>query len=567
MTKMSGAKALIESLERQNVDTIFGILGGAVLPIYDHLCKSKIRHILCRHEQGAAHAADGYARASGKAGVCMATSGPGATNLVTGIANAYMDSAPIIALTGQVPTTGVNSSYIIGRDAFQEADIIGITTAITKHNFQLREAAEIPKCIKTAFYIATTGRPGPVLIDMPKNAQTEISEMDFSDGIQIRGYKPTSNPHPLQIRKAAEMLAEAENLIILAGGGVITSGASPELFQLAELLMSPVATSFMGKGSFPENHPLSLGSIGMHGNPVANKMLCEADVMLAVGTRFSDRSTGRLDNFCAPTKKIHIDIDTAEIGKNVDVDIPIVADAKKALKALNERLSKQLKKKKGSAWTKRVKEAKDQLNPQTKGKSKDLKPKALLQKLRKLLPDNAIATTEVGQNQMWAALYFNALKPRTFISSGGLGTMGFGFPAAIGAKVACPDRPVVDIAGDGSFRMTEQELGTSVTEDIPVIVIVLNNSVLGMVAQWQRMFFKGRYSAVKLGSVPDFVKLAEAYGAQGLRARSLPEFSKAVKIALKSDVTTVIDVPISMEEDVVPMVPPGCGINEQIGDY
>jgi len=567
MTKMSGAKALIESLERQNVDTIFGILGGAVLPIYDHLCKSKIRHILCRHEQGAAHAADGYARASGKAGVCMATSGPGATNLVTGIANAYMDSAPIIALTGQVPTTGVNSSYIIGRDAFQEADIIGITTAITKHNFQLREAAEIPKCIKTAFYIATTGRPGPVLIDMPKNAQTEISEMDFSDGIQIRGYKPTSNPHPLQIRKAAEMLAEAENPIILAGGGVITSGASPELFQLAELLMSPVATSFMGKGSFPENHPLSLGSIGMHGNPVANKMLCEADVMLAVGTRFSDRSTGRLDNFCAPTKKIHIDIDTAEIGKNVDVDIPIVADAKKALKALNERLSKQLKKKKGSAWTKRVKEAKDQLNPQTKGKSKDLKPKALLQKLRKLLPDNAIATTEVGQNQMWAALYFNALKPRTFISSGGLGTMGFGFPAAIGAKVACPDRPVVDIAGDGSFRMTEQELGTSVTEDIPVIVIVLNNSVLGMVAQWQRMFFKGRYSAVKLGSVPDFVKLAEAYGAQGLRARSLPEFSKAVKIALKSDVTTVIDVPISMEEDVVPMVPPGCGINEQIGDY
>jgi acetolactate synthase-1/2/3 large subunit len=567
MTKMSGAKALIESLERQNVDTIFGILGGAVLPIYDHLCKSKIRHILCRHEQGAAHAADGYARASGKAGVCMATSGPGATNLVTGIANAYMDSAPIIALTGQVPTTGVGSSYIIGRDAFQEADIIGITTAITKHNFQLREAAEIPKCIKTAFHIATTGRPGPVLIDMPKNVQTEVAEIDFSDGIQIRGYKPASNPHPLQIRKAAEMLAEAEKPVILAGGGVIASDASPELFQVAELLMAPVATSFMGKGSFPENHPLSLGNIGMHGNPVANKLLCEADVMLAVGTRFSDRSTGKLNNFCAPTRKIHIDIDTAEIGKNVDVDIPIVADAKKALKALHERLLKQLKKKKGSAWTKRVKEAKDQLNPQSKGTSKDLKPKALLQKLRKLLPENAIATTEVGQNQMWAALYFNALKPRTFISSGGLGTMGFGFPAAIGAKVACPERPVVDIAGDGSFRMTEQELGTSVTEDIPVIVIVLNNSVLGMVAQWQRMFFKGRYSAVKLGSVPDFVKLAEAYGAQGLRARDLAEFSKAVKIALRSDVTTVIDVPISMEEDVVPMVPPGCGINEQIGDY
>ena len=566
MSKMSGAKALIESLERQKVNAMFGILGGAVLPIYDHLCKSNIRHILCRHEQGAAHAADGYARASGKAGVCMATSGPGATNLVTGIANAYMDSAPVIALTGQVPAGGVNTSYMIGRDAFQEADIIGITTAITKHNFQLRTAAEIPKCIKTAFYIATTGRPGPVLIDIPKNVQTEIADIDFSNGIQIRGYKPTSNPHPLQIRKAAELLAEAERPVILAGGGVITANAAPELLQTAELLMAPVATSFMGKGSFPENHPLSLGSIGMHGNPVANKLLCEGDVMLAVGTRFSDRATGKLSNFCAPSRKIHIDIDTAEIGKNIDVDIPIVADAKKALQALNERLAKQLKKKGNTAWTKRVKETKAQLNPPAKN-PKELKPKALLQELRKLLPEKAIITTEVGQNQMWAALYFNALKPRTFISSGGLGTMGFGFPAAIGAKVACPDRPVVDIAGDGSFRMTEQELATSVTEDIPVIVIVLNNSVLGMVAQWQRMFFKGRYSAVKLGSIPDFVKLAEAYGALGLRARSIPEFTKAVKTALKSDVTTVIDVPISMEEDVVPMVPPGCGINEQVGDY
>ena len=566
MTKMPGAKALIKSLERQNVDAMFGILGGAVLPIYDLLCKSNIKHVLCRHEQGAAHAADGYARASGKAGVCMATSGPGATNLVTGIANAYMDSAPVIALTGQVPTGGDNTSYMIGRDAFQEADIIGITTAVTKHNFQLRNAAEIPECIKTAFYIATTGRPGPVLIDVPKNVQTEIADIDFSNGIQIRGYKPTSDPHPLQIRKAAEMLAEAEQPVILAGGGVITSNAAPELLQTAELLMAPVATTFMGKGSFPETHPLSLGSIGMHGNPVANKLLCEADVMLAVGTRFSDRATGKLSSFCAPSRKIHIDIDTAEIGKNVDVDIPIVADAKKALKALNERLAKQLRKKGNTAWTKRVKEAKAQMNPSSKSQ-KELKPKALLQELRKLLPEKAIVTTEVGQNQMWAALYFTALKPRTFISSGGLGTMGFGFPAAIGAKVACPDRQVVDIAGDGSFRMTEQELATSVTEDIPVIVIVLNNSVLGMVAQWQRMFFKGRYSAVKLGSIPDFVKLAEAYGAQGLRARSIPEFTKAIKTALKSDVTTVIDVPISPEEDVVPMVPPGCGINEQVGDY
>jgi acetolactate synthase-1/2/3 large subunit len=564
---MSGAKALLESLERQNVEAIFGIIGGATLPVYDVLCKSKIRHILSRHEQCAAHAADGYARASGKAGVCMATSGPGATNLVTGIANAYMDSSPIIALTGQVPTTGVNSSYIIGRDAFQEADIIGITTPITKHNFQLREAAEIPKTVKTAFYIATTGRPGPVLIDVPKNVQTEVAEIEFSDGIQIRGYKPASDPHPLQIRKAAELLAEAERPIILAGGGVITSNASPELLQVAELLMAPVATTFMGKGAIPEIHPLSIGSIGMHGNPVANKLLCEADVLLAVGTRFSDRSTGKLDSFCSPTKKIHIDIDAAEIGKNIDVDIPIVADAKKALKALHERLAKQLKKKKNSAWTKRVKEAKEQLNPPSTEKSKDLKPKALLRELRKLLPEDAIVTTEVGQNQMWAALYFKALKPRTFISSGGLGTMGFGFPAAIGAKVACPERHVVDIAGDGSFIMTEQELASSVMEDIPVTVIVMNNSMLGMVAQWQRMFFKKRYAAVKLGSVPDFVKLAEAYGAQGFHVGSIAEFSKAVKKALKSKVTTVIDVPISPEEDVVPMVPPGCGLNQQVGDY
>jgi acetolactate synthase-1/2/3 large subunit len=567
MTKMSGAKALIESLERQNVEVIFGILGGALLPIYDLFCKSNIRHILCRHEQGAAHAAEGYARASGKAGVCMATSGPGATNLVTGIANAYMDSAPLVALTGQVPTTSAKTSYMIGRDSFQEADIIGITTPITKHNFQLRGATEIPKTVKTAFHIATTGRPGPVLIDIPKNTQTEVAEIEFSDKILIRGYKPTFNPHPLQVRKAAELLAEAEKPVILAGGGVITSNASPELLQTAELLMAPVATSFMGKGAFPEIHHLSLGSIGMHGNPVANKLLCEADVLLAVGTRFSDRATGNLDTFCTSAKKIQIDIDTAEIGKNIEVDIPIVADAKKALAALNSRLAKKLKKKENSAWTKRVKKTKKQLNPPSKGESEDLKPKALLKQLRKLLPENAIVTTEVGQNQMWSALYFNAFKPRTFISSGGLGTMGFGFPAAIGAKVACPDRPVVDIAGDGSFRMTEQELATSVMEDIPVIVVVLNNSVLGMVAQWQRMFFKGRYASVKLGSIPDFVKLAEAYGAQGFRVGSIREFSKAIKKALKSKVTTVIDVPISSEEDVAPMVPPGCGINEQVGDY
>lgn len=566
-TKMNGANALLEALERQGVKEVFGILGGAILPVYDALCTHpKIRHILARHEQGAAHAADGYARASGRPGVCFATSGPGATNLVTGIANAHLDSSPVIALTGQVPIAGGKSTYMIGRDAFQEADIIGITTPITKYNTQIRSVSEIPTTVSSAFYIATTGRPGPVLIDFPKDIQAAIGDVDWDSKFDLRGYKPPGNPHPLQIRKAAELLAQAERPIILAGGGVISGDATDELFKLADLLLAPVATTFMGKGAFPEIHPLSLGTIGMHGNPLANKLLLEADVMLAVGTRFSDRATGNIDTFAPEAKKIHVDIDTAEIGKNIDVDIPIVADAKKAIAAIYERLIQQLRKKTDSQWNQRVKQAKELLNPPNRDTT-SMKPKTLLQTLRKLLPDDTIVTTEVGQNQMWSALYFKALKPRTFISSGGLGTMGFGFPASIGAKTACPDRPVFDIAGDGSFIMTEQELASSVIENIPVTVVVLNNGVLGMVAQWQRMFYKKRYIATKLGTYPDFVKLAESYGAQGLRAKSIPEFQKAVQTALKSKVTTVIDVPIGSEEDVVPMVPPGCGLNQQVGDY
>jgi len=560
MAKMSGAKALTEALKREKVETIFGIIGGALLPIHDVLCDSGIRHILARHEQGAAHAADGYARASGRAGVCMATSGPGATNLVTGLANAYLDSSPVIALTGQVNTYSTNTSYMIGRDAFQEADIIGITTPITKYNCQVKTAAEIPKAVKTTFYIATTGRPGPALIDIPKNTQTAKAEMDFSNNVQIRGYKPNTEPHPLQIKKAVKLLLTAERPMILAGGGVTLSNASPELLQLAELLMMPVATTFMGKSCFPENHPLSMGNIGMHGTQLANKIILEADVLLAVGTRFQDRSTGTLDTFCPDATIIHIDIDAAEIGKNLDVDVPIVADAKVTLKLIHQQLVKKLKKQENTPWVNRVKELKSEMDF---GEG-DLTSPKLLKELRKILPENAIVATEVGQNQMWAALHFQTYKPRTFISSGGLGTMGFGFPASIGAKVACPSCPVVDIAGDGSFRMTEQELGTSVTEDIPVIVVVLNNSMLGMVAQWQRLFYKGRYAAVKLGSVPDFVKLAQAYGAEGVRVGSLKEFSAAMKKALKTEVTTVIDVPISPEADVFPMVPPGKGLKDTI---
>ena len=564
MVEMSGAEALVEALKREGVGVIFGIIGGAIMPVYDVLRDSGIRHVLVRHEQCAAHAADGYARALGRPGVCMATSGPGATNLVTGIATAYMDSSPVIAITGQVNRRSSNTAYMIGRDAFQEADIIGITTPITKYNYQLTSVSEVPRVVKEAFYIATTGRPGPILLDFPKDIQTERAEVEFPGKVEIRGYKPVTNPHPLQVKKAVDALLEAERPVILAGGGVILSNATPELLGVAEFLMAPVVTTFMGKGVIPENHPLSLGCIGMHGSRVANRVILDADVLLAVGTRFGDRSTGTLDTFCRDAKIIHIAIDSAEIGKNVDVDIPIVADAKKALRALYEVLASRAEKRGETAWFRRVKELKEQYEELLESRDEELKPPRLLRELRKIIPVDSIVTTEVGQNQMWASLYFKTYKPRTFISSGGLGTMGFGFPAAIGAKTARPDRFVVDIAGDGSFRMTEQELATSVIEDIPVTVVILNNSTLGMVAQWQRLFFDERYVAVDLKGIPDFVKLAEAYGAQGVRVGSLKEFVKAVKEAMRLDVTTVIDVPIPPEENVLPMVPPGKSLKEMI---
>ncbi|MEM3062688.1 MAG: biosynthetic-type acetolactate synthase large subunit, partial [Nitrososphaerota archaeon] len=451
---MNGSSALIEALKKQGVKTIFGIPGGAILPIYDALYDEKnIRHILMRHEQCAAHAADGYARAKGEPGVCMATSGPGATNLVTGIATAYMDSSPIIAITGQVPTS------FIGKDAFQEVDIIGITTPITKYNYQIRNVKEIPKIVKEAFYIASTGRPGPVLIDIPKDIQTSIDDISFDSEIKIRGYKLNLDPHPLQIKKAVDLLVNAECPIILAGGGIHWAKAYNELLTLAELLMAPVATTFMGKGVFPENHPLCLGCIGMHGRIEANESIMMADVVLSVGVRFSDRSTCKVDDFCANAKIIHIDIDPSEIKKNVSIHLPIVADAKIALKLIIDELVNRGLKKEKSEWLKKIEMLKkDNADTEPKGELTGMNAVKLL---RKVLPENAIVTTEVGQNQMWASLYFKVIKPRTFISSGGLGTMGFGFPAALGAKVAKPDVPVVDIAGDGSFLMTEQDLATS----------------------------------------------------------------------------------------------------------
>lgn len=557
---MSGSQALLEGLCIEGVEVIFGLPGGTIMPVYDALLDSEIRHILARHEQSAAHMADGYARASGKPGVCLATSGPGATNLVTGVATAFADSSPIIAITGQVATES------IGKDAFQECDAVGIMTPITKYAFQPLHPEEIPVVVKKAFKIASTGRPGPVLIDIPRDVQTGVSNMIFPKNVEIRGYNPHIVPHSIQIKKAADLLLNSVKPIIWSGGGVIIANAAPRLLELSELLMAPVVTSLIGKGGFPENHPLSLGPIGMHGRPEANKTICETDCLLAIGVRFSDRSTGKFEEFCKDAHIIHIDIDPAELGKNKKVDLPIVADVDLALKALIECLKQKISKREKTLWYKRVQEIKSQFRDGAFGSSNGLYQPQIVKKIRELLPSNGIMTTEVGKNQMWGELYYQVIEPRTWITSTGLGTMGFGFPAAIGAKVARPEVPVVDLAGDGSFRMTENSLSTSISENIPVIVVILNNSTLGMVEQWQRLFYNERYSGVKLGNIPDFVKLADAYGAQGLRAQSIKEFEKAFKEALKNEVTTIIDCPVSPEEDVFPFVPPGHGLNEVLFD-
>ena len=558
MTNMTGAQAIVDTLKKEGVTHLFGISGGAVLPLYDVLYDADIRNILARHEQCVAHMADGYARAGGRPGVCVSTSGPGATNMVTGIANAYMDSSPIVAITGQAPRA------VIGKDAFQEADIVGITTPITKYVTQVENVEEIPKTLRTAFYIATTGRPGPVLVDIPKDVQTSVITRQVPASIKLRGYKPRDDPHPIQVKRAVDMLVTAERPMMLAGGGIILSHASQDALKLAELMTIPVATTLMGKGSIPETHPLSLGMVGMHGTYEANKLILDADVLLAVGVRFSDRTTGRVDGFCPDAQIIHVDIDSAEIGKNVMIDLPIVADARKTLRELYTLVVRQAVTNERSPWLARIQQVRDQYLSEQRDDNPGLTAPKIVGALRDLLPRHAIITTEVGQNQMWAALHFKALAPRTFISSGGLGTMGFGFPAALGAKVAKPNVPVVDIAGDGSFIMTEQELATSVIEEIPVIVVVLNNSMLGMVAQWQRMFYNRRYAGSKLKNSPDFVKLAEAFGAQGIRVGSVDEFSRAFQDAVASDVTTVITVPISPEEDVFPMIPAGKALKDMV---
>jgi len=560
LSKISGAQALIKSFKNEGVEVIFGFPGGRVLPIYDALFDSDITHILVRHEQCAAHAADGYARATGKVGVCMATSGPGSTNLMTGIANAYMDSIPIVAITGQVSTN------VIGTDAFQEADTTGISDPITKHNYLVKDAGDLPRIIKEAFYIASSGRPGPVLIDIPDDVSKMMIDFKYSDEVSLPGYKPTIKGHAKQIKQAANLLYEANQPVILAGGGVISSNASGELTDLANQLKIPVTVTLMGKGCFPEDSPLSLQMPGMHGTRYANYALTEADLILAVGVRFDDRVTGKISEFAPKARIIHVDIDPAEIGKNVRVDVPIVGDAKNVLSAF---LAVYLKivEKSGmpdrKVWLDLIAEWKEKYP--LKYKFTDvIKPEYVIEQIFEMTGGDAVITTEVGQNQMWAAQYYTALKPRTFISSGGLGTMGFGFPAAIGAQFGRPDKIVFDIAGDGSFQMVSQELATAVINHLPVKVAIMNNGFLGMVRQWQELLYKRRYSHTRLEDCPDFVKLAEAYGAVGLRATKPQEVKTVLEQAINNGQVTVIDFRIEREENVFPMVTPGSAINQML---
>ena len=559
METMIGATALMKALEKEGVKEVFGLPGGANLPMYDELGKSNIRHILVRHEQSAAHMADGFGRVSRKPGVCFATSGPGATNLLTGIATAQADSAPMVAVTGQVPVA------MIGKDAFQESDIIGMANPALKYSYQPRTPDEIPTMVKQGFYIAETGRPGPVLLDIPKDVQQNEGKFTFPDEVRVPGYHPWSDPDIPNTARAVELLLSAQKPIILAGGGVIISSAFAELQSIAELLMIPVVTTFKGKGAFPENHPLSLGPIGMHGHAEANKLMTEADCVLAIGTRFSDRSVGTFAEFEKNLKIIHMDVDPAEIGKNQTTSVAVVGDVRASLRIFGKMLmDKAVRTSDDNPWLKHVKEVKQYWRENLKIHPGEMGAAKILRKLRELLPKESIVTTEVGQHQMWASLFFDAIHPGTFFSSTGLGTMGWGFPAAIGAKTARPDVPVVDIAGDGSFNMTENSLATAVLEDLPVIVFLINNSSLGMVAQWQRTFYDRRMVGVELNKCPDYVKLAESYGAQGLRAQSMDELDNAIKTALKSDVATVIDIPIDPEEDVLPFVAPGTGLKDMI---
>ncbi|HOB18629.1 MAG TPA: biosynthetic-type acetolactate synthase large subunit [Candidatus Methanoculleus thermohydrogenotrophicum] len=552
----TGARTLIEALQREGVDIIFGYPGGSVLPIYDELYDSSIRHVLVRHEQAAAHAADGYARASGRVGVCLATSGPGACNLVTGIATAYMDSVPIVALTGQVPTG------MLGNDAFQESDITGITMPITKHNYLVKDADDLDCVVQEAFYIARTGRPGPVLIDLPKDVTNGpvTGGRAAPGGVSLRGYQPTYEGHVRQIDKALDLIAQAERPLIYAGGGVVHSGASAELLKFVEAAAIPVTTTLMALGAVPGDHPLNLGMLGMHGTQTANYAVTECDLLIAIGARFDDRVTGKIETFAPNAAIIHIDIDPAEIGKNKAVDVPIVGDVKAVLQTLLQRMQRRGD---TARWITRINTWRAQYPLRYRDDDR-LRPQYVIQELSDLLKGEAIIASEVGQNQMWTALYYCFRKPRTWLTSGGLGTMGYGFPAAIGAHFARPDLPVFDIAGDGSFQMNIQELGTVAHHTIPVKVVILNNMYLGMVRQWQELFYDRRYAYTELPPV-DFVKIAHAYGIEGIMVDEKEDVLEALQAALATDGPFVLDFRIEREENVFPMVPAGAAINEMIG--
>jgi len=552
---MTGSEILLECLKREGVEVVFGYPGGQILPTFDKLYDfTGFKFILTRHEQGAAHAADGYARATGKVGVCLATSGPGATNLVTGIANAYMDSIPMVAITGQVGTT------LIGNDAFQEADITGITRPVTKHNFLVKDVKDLSRIIREAFYIASTGRPGPVLIDLPVDVQKADTELIWPEEVKLRSYNPNYIGHAGQIKRALKLIMAAKRPIIYAGGGIITSGAHLELLELAEKLGCPVTWTFMGIGAFPAKHKASLGMLGMHGTAYANHSIMDSDLIIAIGARFDDRVTGRLDAFAPGAKVIHIDIDPSSISKNVKVDVPIVGDAKLVLNDLIKHVKSTPE---IGDWLKHV-DALKKKYPMTYKDQDKILPQYVIEQIDQLTAGEAIICTEVGQHQMWAAQWFKNIKPRGFISSGGLGTMGFGFPAAIGAKMGRPEKTVFNIAGDGSIQMNIQELGTCVANKINVKVAILNNGYLGMVRQWQELFYKHRYSYTPITS-PDFVKLAESYGAVGILVTKKEQVRPSIQRAIETDNTVFIDFRVEEEENVFPMVPAGEAINKIIG--
>ncbi len=564
MDEMTGARVLLEGLKREGVDVIFGYPGGAVLDIYHELKNHpEIRHILVRHEQGAAHAADGYARASGKVGVCLVTSGPGATNTVTGLATAYADSIPLVVITGQVHT------HLIGNDAFQEVDIVGITRPCTKHNFLVKDLKEFPKLIRQAFHLARSGRPGPVLIDFPKDLMTKKIPFVWPQDVTMRSYNPTYRPNLHQIRRATDLLLAAERPLLLAGGGVISSNASEAFTRIARDWDIPVTSTLMGLGSFPGDDPLWLGMLGMHGTFTANKAIHNADLLLAVGARFDDRVTGKLSEFAPKAKIIHIDIDPTSIRKNVEVEVPVVGDCRHALEGIMEIAAERLKttpkdwKNDHADWLKQI-DAWRTSTPLSWHKGEKLKPQQVLEFLESVTTGKTIYSTEVGQNQMWAAQFLTIKEPRTFITSGGLGTMGYGLPAAIGAQIAFPDKLVIDIAGDGSIQMNIQELATAVSQNLPVKVLILNNSFLGMVRQWQELFYGKNYSFTPMHEQPDFVKLAEAYGAEGIRIQTLEELHTLLPKALASPRTTIIDVRVDPAENVYPMVPSGASLDEML---